>query len=68
MREHVVDESDRATEQEMMANAIALATIRNRKMIEATGACLNCREPVASGLRWCDTDCRDDWEKRDRYY
>lgn len=27
------------------------------------GFCYNCNEPLAAGLRWCDTDCRDDYEK-----
>lgn len=30
-----------------------------------TGACLFCEEPVAYPLRWCDADCRDDWEKQE---
>ncbi|MDR1646826.1 MAG: hypothetical protein LBR88_02170 [Zoogloeaceae bacterium] len=32
---------------------------------EATGFCLNCGAPLAQGLRWCDTDCRDDWQEMD---
>ena len=31
---------------------------------EATGECLNCYEPVSLGIRWCDKDCQDDWQKR----
>lgn len=31
---------------------------------QAVGYCLECGEPLAAGLRWCDADCRDDWEKR----
>lgn len=30
---------------------------------KATGYCLNCGEPLEKGKRWCDKDCRDDWEK-----
>lgn len=30
----------------------------------STGRCFNCEEPVPSGLRWCDVDCRNDWQKR----
>ena len=30
----------------------------------ATGFCLNCEEPLEDGHRWCDADCRDDFEKR----
>lgn len=35
----------------------------------AIGHCLNCEEPLADGVRWCDADCRDDflkWENRGR--
>lgn len=28
-----------------------------------TGVCLNCGEPLKPGLRWCDADCRDDWQR-----
>lgn len=28
-----------------------------------TGFCLNCDEPVQHPRRWCDAECRDDWEK-----
>ena len=30
---------------------------------QATGACLSCEEPLAAPRRWCDADCRDDFEK-----
>ena len=30
---------------------------------EATGACLACDEVVPEGARWCDGDCRDDYER-----
>lgn len=29
----------------------------------ATGVCLWCGEPLGQGLRWCDADCRDEWER-----
>lgn len=29
-----------------------------------TGYCYNCGVPVIDPRRWCDADCRDDWEKR----
>lgn len=29
-----------------------------------SGACLNCGVPLEeSGRRWCDAECRDDWEE-----
>ena len=29
-----------------------------------TGKCLYCREPVEDGRRWCDADCREEYERR----
>ncbi|HAM4192654.1 TPA: DUF2116 family Zn-ribbon domain-containing protein, partial [Escherichia coli] len=31
-----------------------------------TGFCYNCGEPVKTGL-FCDGDCREDYEKRERF-
>jgi hypothetical protein len=28
----------------------------------AVGYCLFCSQPLRSGLRWCDAECRDAWE------
>ncbi|WP_119352928.1 hypothetical protein [Azohydromonas sediminis] len=28
-----------------------------------SGQCLWCGEPLRHPLRWCDVDCRDDWER-----
>lgn len=33
---------------------------------KATGHCLNCDARLAAKLRWCDTNCRDDWQKAQR--
>lgn len=30
------------------------------------GACLFCEHPLKAGQRWCDADCRDDWEAEQR--
>lgn len=29
---------------------------------EPTGLCLSCEAPLPEGRRWCDADCRDDWQ------
>jgi hypothetical protein len=57
-----MDDTDRATEREENARADAL---RERKPAgpEATGQCLNCERPLAPGLRWCDSECRDEWQE-----
>ena len=31
---------------------------------DITGECLNCYEPVGFGMRWCDKNCQEDWQKR----
>lgn len=33
------------------------------KKVEATGCCLYCGEAVPEGHRWCDAECRDEWQK-----
>ena len=25
--------------------------------------CIECGKHIAQGLRWCDKDCRDDWQR-----
>lgn len=32
----------------------------------ATGYCLNCDAHLAPKQRWCNLDCRADWEKTER--
>lgn len=33
---------------------------------DATGHCLNCDAHLAPKQRWCDVNCRDDYEKQQR--
>jgi len=71
----VADEIDKAQDREAELLADALAV---RKPIgpPPCGFCYNCEEPVHPGARWCDLECKADWEriqvvKRDnagRYY
>jgi len=32
----------------------------------AIGYCLSCGEAVGDGMRWCDAECRDDWQAEQR--
>jgi len=34
-----------------------------RKGPEFTGKCLNCESPVEKPRRWCDSECRDEWQE-----
>ena len=67
MRDHAVDESDQATEQEQMMTDLAIAKARKGVTIPAMGKCYNCEGTLPEPLRWCDRDCRDDWVRRNAY-
>lgn len=59
------DMADRITElivsSGRAANAKALS-----KVATPTGYCLNRGEPLAAGMRWCDSDCCADWALRQK--
>lgn len=45
------------------------AGVECKNPVLATGHCLNCDAPLEASvldveMRWCDHDCRDDWQKR----
>lgn len=35
---------------------------RQHESVKATGCCLYCHAELSGEKRWCDSDCRDDWE------
>lgn len=58
-----MDDVDMTCERE---EALLAARVKVRKPIGPlpTGQCLWCEEPLADKThRWCDNDCRDDFEK-----
>jgi RNA polymerase-binding transcription factor DksA len=64
-----MDDIDRASEREQELTREALSK-RMAEGPKATGYCLQCGQPfvvrhyeVESGRRWCDSQCRDDWER-----
>ncbi|MDW8400044.1 MAG: hypothetical protein RMK90_15955 [Acetobacteraceae bacterium] len=59
----MADEADRAQAVEALLLAEALAR-RRPDGPPVTGYCLNCRAPLAPGRRFCDADCRDEWQRR----
>lgn len=62
-----MDEIDVAQRENERHLTRALSKINTQREISATGKCLNCHEPQAdNNRRWCDADCRTDWEKRQR--
>jgi hypothetical protein len=63
----MADEADIAEEFQAQFLQDSLDRQRNNKSSapSATGNCLNCDEPLAPKTRWCDTDCRDDWQREE---
>lgn len=61
-----MDDIDRAQAGAEMFLDAALANARRAMHPTAaeTGVCLNCGEVLESG-RFCDADCRDDYERRE---
>ena len=43
--------------------ARGLAAVRRSAGLEEHGPCHFCDEPLAPGRRFCNIDCRDDYEK-----
>lgn len=62
-----MDIYDQATEREERDREIAikLATA-SRPSLPFTGCCHNCNAPTAPAVRFCDSDCLADYEKRKR--
>lgn len=59
----MADEADRA--QAAIERFIDAAIARAKKPggPSPTGFCLNCGAALDEGRRWCDADCRDDWQR-----
>lgn len=58
----MADIIDMASEVEEIERRAALSR-RQPEGPAATGECHNCGEPMPDGRRWCDADCRDDWQR-----
>lgn len=60
------DFADLAAEREQIdtARAIAAARIPQMDMPVAHGLCHNCDDVVPPSALFCDSDCRDDWQRR----
>lgn len=68
--EREADPLDAASALEMAetrACVAAQAARARQSTMPAVGACYNCGEELAPGMLFCDKDCRDDYEKRQRY-
>lgn len=54
------DEADLAQDHIEKTLTMQIAEASTPKVKRATGACLNCDEPVGEGQLYCDEDCRVD--------
>ena len=62
-----MDDADRAADREDIAREAAVAAIRRRiEAMPSLGYCYYCGEALRAGKRFCDADCRDDYERPDK--
>lgn len=57
----MADFADISAAREELDRSLALK-VRAPEVPIATGQCLSCEKPLPDGVRWCDADCRDDWQ------
>jgi uncharacterized OB-fold protein len=58
----MADDADNA-QRHIEAEMAGLLARRRTEAPAATGFCLNCGAVVEPPRRWCDADCRDDWQR-----
>jgi len=56
-----IDRANDLADQEREARIAAVRAQAARGPV-ATGRCLYCDEIVADDVRWCSTECRDEWQ------
>lgn len=68
MNEHIADPLDRAVMEQdaILREQLRAALAKKPEPLPFTGACYNCHETTEDSLRFCDVDCRDDFEARKR--
>lgn len=57
-----MDEVDKAQEREQEIRDHALS--QREPVLLVIEMCYNCKTPLPRPLRFCDAECRDDWEYR----
>lgn len=58
-----VDDADMSQARAEAEAPYLIAASRKPSGPLATGNCHYCDAPVAEGRRWCDSECRDLWER-----
>jgi len=62
-----MDDADRASDREDIARAAAVEAVRARiERLPSLGYCYYCGEALRAGKRFCDADCRDDYERQEK--
>jgi hypothetical protein len=62
-----MDDADRAADREDIAREAAVAAIRRRiEAMPSLGHCYYCGEALRPAKRFCDSDCRDDYERQEK--
>lgn len=62
-----MDDADRASDREDIARAAAVEAVRARiERLPSLGYCYYCGEALRAGKRFCDSDCRDDYERQEK--
>ena len=63
-----MDDIDKGNHQAELTLQAYIERVRRRveREVTPTGYCLNCEEQVGPHKLFCDTTCRDDYEKRER--
>lgn len=59
----MADEADRAQQVQEQALEIALGKQKTKPRLNPTGRCLWCSDAIGTDGLFCDSDCRDDYEK-----
>lgn len=61
------DFADIASDREELDRTLALRAAHNHAPdLSAIGQCHNCQASVPEGVRFCDCDCRNDYDTRKR--
>jgi hypothetical protein len=58
----MIDEAEAASNATELFTAAALKKRKPVPPIKRSGKCLNCAERISKKRRWCDSQCRDEWE------
>ena len=60
------DDADLTDEKMEVELKAQINNCRTGVVLPATGRCHYCKQRVGKGKRFCDADCRDDWEHQQK--